>query len=133
MAYDETTAARVRRILASRRDVQETPLMGGLCFMVAGSMCCSVSGKGGLLVRVDPGDFEEVLTEPHVKPMRMGRRTMRGFVRVESEGYRADPALERWVRRGVAVAMARSRTSPPGGKRKRRSPSKTLGGDTSAG
>ena len=53
MAYDEKTAARVRKALAGRRDVVEKKLMGGLCFMVKGGMCCSVSGKGGLLVRVD--------------------------------------------------------------------------------
>src|SRR4029077_19274194 len=52
MAYDEKTAARVRKALAGRHDVVEKKLMGGLCFMVNGNMCCSVSGKGGLLVRV---------------------------------------------------------------------------------
>ena len=51
MAYDEKTAARVRKALAGRRDVVEKKLMGGLCFMTQGGMCCSVSGKGGLLVR----------------------------------------------------------------------------------
>ena len=52
MAYDEKTAARVRAVLSERRGVVEKKLMGGLCFMVQGSMCCSVSGRGGLLVRV---------------------------------------------------------------------------------
>ena len=36
MAYDEKTAARVRKALAGRRDVDEKKLMGGLCFMVKG-------------------------------------------------------------------------------------------------
>ena len=52
MAYDEKTAERVRRALSHRRDVVEKKLMGGLCFMVKGGMCCSVSGRGGLLIRV---------------------------------------------------------------------------------
>ena len=46
MAYDEITAERVRDALAKRRDVVEKKLMGGLCFMVNGNMCCSVSARG---------------------------------------------------------------------------------------
>ena len=52
MAYDEATAARLRKLLSARSDVVEKQLMGGLCFMVGGHMCCAVSGRGGLLVRV---------------------------------------------------------------------------------
>jgi hypothetical protein len=26
--------------------------MGGLCFMMKGGLCCSLSGRGGLLIRV---------------------------------------------------------------------------------
>jgi len=54
MAYDEKAAMRVRELLSSRTDVIEKKMMGGLCFMVGGHMCCSVSGKGGILVRVGP-------------------------------------------------------------------------------
>ena len=47
MAYDEKTAERVRKVLSGRREVVEKKLMGGLCFMVKGGMCCSVSGRAG--------------------------------------------------------------------------------------
>src|ERR1043166_4882513 len=106
MAYDENTAARVRTALAGRRDVVEKKLMGGLCFMVTGGMCCSVSGKGGLLVRVDIEAMDRVLLEPHVAPMKMGGRVMRGFVRVAPEGYRSDAALKKWIERGIVAADA---------------------------
>src|SRR5262249_28001149 len=106
MAYDETTAARVRKALAGRRDVIEKKLMGGLCFMTKGGMCCSVSSKGDLLVRVEIESMDRVLLEPHVKPMEMGGRVMRGFVRVAPEGYRPDTALKKWVDRGVVAADA---------------------------
>lgn len=107
MAYDENTAARVRKALSGRRDVVEKKLMGGLCFMVNGSMSCSVSGRGGLLVRVEIEAMDRVLLEPHVAPMEMGGRVMRGFVRVAPDGYRADAALKKWVERGVTAAAAR--------------------------
>ena len=42
MAYDEKTAERVRQALAGQRGVVEKKLMGGLCFMIGGGMCCAV-------------------------------------------------------------------------------------------
>jgi hypothetical protein len=107
MAYDEKAAARVRKLLGGRRDVVEKKLMGGLCFMVKGGMCCSVSGKGGLLVSVDIEAQERMLLEPHVAPMEMGGRVMRGFVRVAPDGYRTEAALTKWIERGVTAAAAR--------------------------
>ena len=44
MAYDERLAARVRALLASRSDVSERKMFGGLTFMVGGNMCCGVTG-----------------------------------------------------------------------------------------
>ena len=117
MAYDELTAARVRRVL-KRHKFRETQLMGGLCFMVGGSMCCSVSGKGGLLVRIDPAKSEKALAEAHVAPMRMGNRTMRGFVRVAPDGFQTDQALERWIELGLEAAAAHSPDSRARAQRK---------------
>lgn len=105
MPYDEKTAERVRKLLSNRRDVVEKKLMGGLCFMVKGAMCCAVSGRGGLLVRVGPEAHERMLGEPHVLPMEMRGRTMTGFVRVMPEGYRTDAALRKWVQRGVNFVL----------------------------
>jgi hypothetical protein len=81
--------------------------MGGLCFMVKGGMCCSVSAKGGLLIRIDPQAQERTLGEPYVRPMKMGRRAMMGFVRVAPEGYQTDAALKKWVMRGVDFLATR--------------------------
>jgi hypothetical protein len=66
-----------------------------------------VSGKGGLLVRVEIEAMDRVLLEPHVAPMEMGGRVMRGFARVAPEGYRTDAALKKWIERGVNAADAR--------------------------
>jgi len=102
MAYDEETAERVRKLLAGRGDVVAKKMMGGLCFMVGGNMCCIVSGKGGLLVRVGADAFARALAEPHVEPMEMRGRIMTGFVRVAPEGYPTNAALKKWVQRGLA-------------------------------
>ena len=76
-------------------------MMGGLSFMVKGNMCCSVSGRGGILIRVGPGARNWISGQPHVSPMRMGAKTMAGFVRVDPEGYRTDAALTTWLQRGL--------------------------------
>jgi len=101
MAYDEETAGRVRKLLSRRPNVTEKKMMGGLCFMVAGRMCCSVSGRGGLLVRVGAEAQQSMLGEPHVLPMAMGERIMKGFVRVAPEGYATEGALKTWIKRGL--------------------------------
>ena len=107
MAYDEGTAARVRKLLAGQRHVAEKKMMGGLCFMVDNVMCCTISGRGGMLFRVGPEAHARMLQEPHASAMEMRGRTMTGFVRVAPEGYQTDADLKRWVKRGldfVAVA-----------------------------
>lgn len=48
-AYDLQTADGIRILRSDRHDVVERKMMGGLVFMVAGNMCCVVSGRGGLM------------------------------------------------------------------------------------
>ena len=105
MAYDEKTAERVRNVLAGERSVVEKKLMGGLCFMVQGAMCCAVSGRGGMLVRIDPAAHARMLAEPHAQAADMRGRMMTGFVRVAPEGYATAAGLRKWVARGIAAAQ----------------------------
>jgi TfoX/Sxy family transcriptional regulator of competence genes len=101
MAYDEGTAARVRKLLAGQRHVAEKKMMGGLCFMVDNVMCCTISGRGGMLFRVGPEAHARMLKEPHASPMEMRGRIMTGFVRVSDEGTRTDAGLKIWVKRAL--------------------------------
>jgi TfoX/Sxy family transcriptional regulator of competence genes len=123
MAYDEKTADRVRRLLGNRKSVTEQPLMGGICFMLNGNMCCAVSGRGGLLVRVGPDAHAQMAREPHSGPMEMGNRVMKGYVRVAPEGYRTEAALKKWLMRGVDFAASlpgkAAKTKRPAAKAKR--------------
>lgn len=113
MGCDLADAARIRQILAGRDDVTERRMMGGVCFMVGGAMCCATSAQGGILVRIRPDARAAALREPHVGPMEMGARTMGGFVRVAPAGYASDDALGAWVRRGIEAAAARPAKAPP--------------------
>ena len=112
MAYDEKTAERVRHLLAERHDVHERKMMGGLVFMAKGGMACTVSGRGGMLIRVDPDAQPELVAQPHVKPMAMAGRPVKTFVRIMPEAYRTHAGLKKWVQRGLAaVAMAKTKPS----------------------
>lgn len=100
MGYDEKTADRVRRILSGRRDVVEKKMVGGLSFMVNGSMCCGLTSTG-FIVRVGPEARGRMLAQPHVRPMEFAGRRLAGFVNVDPGGYRTDTALATWVQRGI--------------------------------
>jgi TfoX/Sxy family transcriptional regulator of competence genes len=100
MRHDLLTADRVRRILSGRTDVAEKRMVGGLSFVVGGSMCCGVVGEA-LMVRVGAAAREQALAEPYVRPMKFGGRALAGFVLVDPKGFRSDEELTAWIQRGM--------------------------------
>ena len=106
MAYDEELAERLREALAGERDVSEKRMFGGLAFLVAGNMAVSASGRGGLMVRVDPARTDELVAQPQVERMVMRGRAMDGWLRVDAAVVRGDDDLDRWVREGVGYARS---------------------------
>jgi TfoX/Sxy family transcriptional regulator of competence genes len=109
MAYDEDLADRIRELVAAEDAVTEKRMFGGLAFLIGGNMAVAASGQGGLMVRVDPGETDALLREPHAKPFEMRGRGMAGWIRVDDEGVATGEQLEPWVGRGVAYA----RSLPP--------------------
>lgn len=107
MDYDLNTAERVRRILSNRSDVVEKRMVGGLSFMVGGSMCCGVTGSA-LMVRVGAEARDRTLAEPHVRPMEFAGRPLAGFVCVDPAGLRADATLRRWVQLSLDFVATRT-------------------------
>ena len=102
MAYDLDLADRIRELVATEQGVDERRMFGGLAFLVNGNMSVSASGKGGLLVRVDPRETPELIGR-HVHTAVMGGREMNGWLRVDPEAL-DDTRLKEWVDRGVAFA-----------------------------
>ena len=111
MAYDEALAERIRGLLGSERNVTEKKMFGGLSFLIGGNMAVAASGQGGLLVRVDPEESDELVASTPATLMEMGGRSMRGWLRVDSADVSADGDLAVWVERGTAYA----RSLPPKG------------------
>jgi TfoX/Sxy family transcriptional regulator of competence genes len=120
VSYDERLAARVRSFLAmaSRDDVVEKKMFGGICFMVNGAMCCGLT-KEDLVVRVGAERYDEAVAQPHARPMDFTGRALKGMVYVAREGLRTDDALAGWIRRGLEFVSTR-RGPPPKPARGRR-------------
>jgi TfoX/Sxy family transcriptional regulator of competence genes len=109
VAYDVELADRVRALLIFEPDIAERKMFGGLSFLIGGHLAVGVSGSGGLLMRAEPGETEELLAQPHVEPFVMRGRAMNGWVRVRADGVADDEELKRWVESGVGYA----RSLPP--------------------
>ena len=106
MAYDEDLADRIRELLGGDPDVTEKKMFGGLAFLCGGNMAVAASGKGGLMVRVDPGETEGLVAKPGVGPFEMRGRPLDGWVRVSAEAVRTKRQLEPWVARGSRYARS---------------------------
>jgi TfoX/Sxy family transcriptional regulator of competence genes len=106
MAYDEDLANRIRELIATEAGVTEKQMFGGLAFLIGGNMSVSVSGRGGLLLRVDPAETEALVNKPFAAPFQMRGRPMDGWLRIEPEGVATKQQLRRWVARGVGYARS---------------------------
>lgn len=104
MAYDEQLAERIRELITSDHQVTEQKMFGGLGFMIGGNMAVAASNQGGMLVRVDPGESDDLVASTAAELMEMGGRSMKGWLHVRDEDLRTDADLSTWVSRGASYA-----------------------------
>lgn len=116
VAYDEELADRIRELVADVPAVTEQAMFGGLAFLVGGHLAVSASGRGGIMVRVDPAQSDRLVARSHAHPVEMRGRLMDGWLRVDAEHLRTTRQLSRWVERGVTYAGS----LPPKAPRRRR-------------
>ena len=107
MAYDEKLADRIRVQLAGERNVKEHKMMGGLCFMVNGHMCCGVDGSD-LFVRMERSAVDAALRRKYARRFAVGGKAPQGFVRVIAAGISNARSLRAWL----APAVSRANSLP---------------------
>jgi TfoX/Sxy family transcriptional regulator of competence genes len=112
MAFDEKLAERIRENLASKRDVREQKMFGGIAFMLNNNMCAGVHGDD-LIVRLGDG-AEAAFKEKNARPMVMGKMTAKGLVLVSPAGVKTKAQLDSWLKRATDFAGA----LPPKAKKK---------------
>lgn len=106
MAYDQALADDIRAQLGDEPGLSEKRMFGGLAFLVDGHLAVAASGQGGILVRCEPAQTDDLVDGQHVRRMEMRGREMDGWLRVDADATRSDRELKRWV--GIGVAYARS-------------------------
>lgn len=109
MAYDRLLAEQLRAALAQESGATEKHVFGGVAFMINGHLAVAASGRGGLLLRVDPADTEELVQEENASRFVMRGRPMEGWLHVDLTAATTDAELVRWV----ALGVARSKALPP--------------------
>ena len=106
MAYDEELAERIRTLVGDRDGLTEQKMFGGLAFLIGGNMAVAASGRGGILVRVDPGQSDELVATTPAEPMEMRGRQMAGWLRVDAADIEDDATLAEWVERSAGYAAS---------------------------
>ena len=106
MAYDEELADRIRALLGDRPGLTEKKMFGGLAFLIGGNMAIAASGQGGILVRVDPEESDELVASTTAEPMEMRGREMAGWLRVDTANVADHAELAAWVERGTTYAAS---------------------------
>ena len=104
MAYDTQLADRVRELVENEAGLSEKKMFGGISFLINGNMAVGASSTGGLLLRVNPKDTDELLTRPNAGPFEMRGREMSGWIHVHATAGTADDELAEWVGHGVRYA-----------------------------
>ena len=103
MAYDAYLAERVLQYFSSRKiAAEQKKMMGGLCFMVDGKMCCGIHfdkkrAEQLLMVRIGEAAQREQQEKTGVYPMDFTGRPMKGYLYVSEAVVDQETNLEFWL------------------------------------
>ena len=100
MAFDENLAARIRKNLTRKKNIEEKILFGCFCLLLNGNVLVGV-WKKSLLVRLGNEQAEDALLEPHVRPFDITGKAIKGWAMVTPEGIEEDGQLKGWIQRAL--------------------------------
>ncbi|NSL87377.1 TfoX/Sxy family protein [Chitinophaga sp. Mgbs1] len=98
MSHDEKLLDRVREILADTpHKIEEKKMFGGICFMVNDKMCVGVRPER-LMVRLDPGNSDEIAEQDGCEQMVMGKRVAKGYFFISPLVLKTKKQLDHWIK-----------------------------------
>lgn len=98
MPYNEKLADRVREIISVTHTItEEKKMFGGLCFMVNDKMCVGIE-QDRMMIRFDPGIYEEIMEKEGCSPMDFTGRVMKGYAFVDANVLNTKKKLEYWIK-----------------------------------
>ncbi|MCG8389585.1 MAG: TfoX/Sxy family protein [Cytophagales bacterium] len=97
MSYNESLVNRVREELVDLpKKIEEKKMFQGLTFMVDDKMCIGVRDNE-MVCRIAPEIYESALGRTGCRAMIHGKRTMKGYVFVNEEGYGRKEDFDYWI------------------------------------
>jgi TfoX/Sxy family transcriptional regulator of competence genes len=106
MPYSDDIDRRIGKIVI-KWGSERKKMFGGTCYLINGNMVCGVY-RDYLILRLGEKNAKEVIGKPHVRPMDITGRPMKGWVMVEREGF-AGALLQKWLEQARDFAA----TLPP--------------------
>lgn len=100
MAYSTLLAERIRAVLKRQKNITEKKMFGGICFLLHGNMLVAI-WVDGLVARLGPDVGPAALAQPHVRPMDLTGRPMKGWVIIAPAGIAADADLQSWIQLAI--------------------------------
>lgn len=105
MPFDAELAARLKRVVIAKfSDVTtlvETRMFGGFGYMLNGNMCIGIH-RDTLIVRIGADAAETMIHEPHVRPMDLTGKVMKGWATIEPKAIENDSALTRFCQLAIS-------------------------------
>ncbi len=108
MAFNQSSAERIRKQMEKNSGFVEKKMFGGICFLLNGNMACGILNDD-IIVRVGKEAYEECLASPHTRQFDITGKSMTGWVMVSPDGYQSDAQLKDWLQKGIDFAQ----TLPP--------------------
>jgi TfoX N-terminal domain len=96
MAYNTLLAERLRAALKRHPGITEQNMFGGVCFLLHGNMLVGI-WKDSLIARLGPEVGTAALSQPHVGPMDITGKPMKGWVIIAPAGLSTEADIKSWV------------------------------------
>ena len=96
MPYNKDLDARLQTLVSDWDNLYRKKMFGGTGYLLNGNMCCGVY-RDFLILRLGESRGEAALKSPHVKPMDITGKPMKGRMMVAPEGYDSESELRHWL------------------------------------
>ena len=105
MASAASLTERVRHALKRQRGMTEKRMFGGDAFLLNGNLLVAI-WNDSLIVRLGVDQASAALQQPHVGPMDLTGRPMKGWVIVRPSGLKDDADLQTWIKLAIHFVKA---------------------------
>jgi TfoX/Sxy family transcriptional regulator of competence genes len=105
MPYNAHLEERILAVIGNWENTTQKKMFGGVCHLLSGNMFCGVY-RDFLILRLGEARSEQALKQPHVRPMDITGRPMKGWVMVAAEGFAVDGGLANWLAQAREFAGA---------------------------